>query len=463
MNVDVVAVAILTIGDEILFGQTLDTNSQWMSAELDTFGFKVVHRATVSDKESDILRGLADASSWADIILITGGLGPTPDDLTKPCLAKYFDVPLQSNPAALEELRTLFQQIDRELSEANIAQTNLPTNADYISNALGTAPGMWIEDKGKIYVSMPGVPFEMKGMISTHVIPRLHKLFALPIVNHKIIKTIGIGESWLAEKIEPWEKNLPDNIKLAYLPELGQVKLRLTSTGNVKSELEAAINEQVELLLPYAEKYIYGYDGDTIERVVGDIINQKQLSLGTAESCTGGYLAHLITSIAGSSNYFKGSIIAYANEIKEKMLAVKPATLEKYGAVSEETIIEMAKGVQAQLGVDIGIATSGIAGPDGGTEEKPVGTMWIAVAIGDEVKTRQLKLFKDRLLNIKMTAVTSLAMLWRILSKQAEIIVRFCIFAAGNQVDLVANYSKQIRFWFILLEIVKIMIWLMQN
>jgi nicotinamide-nucleotide amidase len=417
MNVDVVAVAILTIGDEILFGQTLDTNSQWMSAELDTFGFKVVHRATVSDKESDILRGLADASSWADIILITGGLGPTPDDLTKPCLAKYFDVPLQSNPAALEELRTLFQQIDRELSEANIAQTNLPTNADYISNALGTAPGMWIEDKGKIYVSMPGVPFEMKGMISTHVIPRLHKLFALPIVNHKIIKTIGIGESWLAEKIEPWEKNLPDNIKLAYLPELGQVKLRLTSTGNVKSELEAAINEQVELLLPYAEKYIYGYDGDTIERVVGDIINQKQLSLGTAESCTGGYLAHLITSIAGSSNYFKGSIIAYANEIKEKMLAVKPATLEKYGAVSEETIIEMAKGVQAQLGVDIGIATSGIAGPDGGTEEKPVGTMWIAVAIGDEVKTRQLKLFKDRLLNIKMTAVTSLAMLWRILSK----------------------------------------------
>jgi nicotinamide-nucleotide amidase len=417
MNVDVVAVAILTIGDEILFGQTLDTNSQWMSAELDTFGFKVVHRATVSDKESDILRGLADASSWADIILITGGLGPTPDDLTKPCLAKYFDVPLQSNPAALEELRTLFQQIDRELSEANIAQTNLPTNADYISNALGTAPGMWIEDKGKIYVSMPGVPFEMKGMISTHVIPRLHKLFALPIVNHKIIKTIGIGESWLAEKIEPWEKNLPDNIKLAYLPELGQVKLRLTSTGNVKSELEAAINEQVELLLPYAEKYIYGYDGDTIERVVGDIINQKQLSLGTAESCTGGYLAHLITSIAGSSNYFKGSIIAYANEIKEKMLAVKPATLEKYGAVSEETIIEMAKGVQAQLGVDIGIATSGIAGPDGGTEEKPVGTMWIAVAIGDEVKTRQLKLFKDRLLNIKMTAVTSLGMLWRILSK----------------------------------------------
>ena len=419
MNVDVVAVAvaILTIGDEILFGQTLDTNSQWISAELDTFGFKVVHRATVSDRESDILRGLKDASSWADIILITGGLGPTADDLTKPCLAKYFDVPLKSNPAALEELRTLFQQIDRELSEANIAQTNLPANADYISNELGTAPGMWIEDKGKIYVSMPGVPFEMKGMISNHVIPRLQKLYVLPIVTHKIIKTIGIGESWLADKIAPWEKNLPDNIKLAYLPSLGQVKLRLTSTGNVKSELEEAINEQIDFLIPYAEKYIYGYDGDTIEQVVGDLLNQRHLSLGTAESCTGGYLAHLITSIAGSSNYFKGSIIAYANEIKEKELTVNPDTLEKYGAVSEETIIEMAKGVQVQLDVDIGIATSGIAGPDGGTKEKPVGTIWIAIAIGNEVKTRQLKLFKDRLLNIKMTAVTSLAMLWRILSK----------------------------------------------
>ena len=417
MSSEIVPVAILTIGDEILFGQTLDTNSQWMSAELDSFGFKVVHRATVGDAEPDILSALKDAASWADIILITGGLGPTADDLTKPCLAKYFNVPLQSNPAALEELRVLFRQIDRELSEANIAQTNLPANADYISNSLGTAPGMWIEDNGKIYVSMPGVPFEMKGMMSNHVIPKLQKLHALPNVTHKIIKTIGIGESWLAEKIASWENNLPENIKLAYLPSLGQVKLRLTSIGKEKAALESAINDQVNLLIPHAEKYIYGYDSDAIEQVIGDLLIKKGLSLGTAESCTGGYLAHLITSVAGSSNYFKGSIIAYANEIKESALSVSPDTLEKHGAVSEETIIEMAKGVQAQLGVDIGIATSGIAGPDGGTEDKPVGTIWLAIAIGDEVKTRQLKLFKDRLLNIKMTAVTSLAMLWRILSK----------------------------------------------
>jgi nicotinamide-nucleotide amidase len=237
MSSEVVPVAILTIGDEILFGQTLDTNSQWMSAELDSIGFKVVHRATVGDAEPDILNGLKDASSWADIILITGGLGPTADDLTKPCIAKYFNVPLQSNPAALEELRVLFQQIDRELSEANIAQTNLPANADYISNSLGTAPGMWIEDKGKIYVSMPGVPFEMKSMMSNHVIPKLQKLHELPIVNHKIIKTIGIGESWLAEKIASLENNLPENIMLAYFPSLGQVKLRLTSIGKEKAAL----------------------------------------------------------------------------------------------------------------------------------------------------------------------------------------------------------------------------------
>ena len=417
MKADVVAVAILTIGDEILYGQTLDTNSQWMSAELDSFGVTVVHRATVSDKEADILIGLDDASSWADIILITGGLGPTADDLTKPSLAKYFDVPLKSNPAALEELKALFRQIDRDLSEANIAQTNLPANADYISNSLGTAPGMWIKAKGKIFVSMPGVPFEMKGMMTNKVIPKLQELYNLPIVKHKIIKTIGIGESWLADKISPWEESLPKNIKLAYLPSIGQVKLRLTSSGNDKSLLETSIDEQTKLLLPYAEKYIYGYDSDSIEQVIGTLLKSRGLSLGTAESCTGGYLAHLITSIAGSSGYFKGSIIAYSNEIKESALGVNPETLAQFGAVSEETIVEMAKGVQASLGVDIGIATSGIAGPDGGTKDKPVGTIWVAVAYGDEVKIRQLKLFKDRLLNIKMTAVTSLAMLWRILSK----------------------------------------------
>jgi nicotinamide-nucleotide amidase len=417
MSPNKVTVAILTIGDEILYGQTLDTNSQWMSAQLDVFGFSLVHRSTVGDVEEDILQGLDVASSGADIILVTGGLGPTADDLTKPCLAKYFNVPLKSNLEALNELRLLFKQIGRELSESNIAQTNLPSNADYISNSLGTAPGMWIEDGEKIYISMPGVPFEMKGMMSSHVLPKLQTIYDLPIVKHKIIKTIGIGESWLAEKIAPWENNLPENIGLAYLPSIGQVKLRLTSIGNNKEEIITQLENEANKLIPYAEKYIYGYDGSEIEQVIGDLLKEKNLTLSTAESCTGGYLAHLITTIAGSSDYFKGSIIAYANDIKESQLGVNKDTLEKFGAVSEEAISEMAKGVRKQLGTDVGIATSGIAGPGGGTKDKPVGTIWIAISIGEEIHTRELKLFKDRVLNIKATSVACLSLLWRILSK----------------------------------------------
>ncbi len=412
-----VSVAILTIGDEILYGQTLDTNSQWLSAELDTYGFSVVHRATVGDNEPDILQGLADAAARAGIILITGGLGPTADDLTKPCLANYFKVPLKANPAALEDLKALFRQINRELTETNIAQTNLPANAEPIPNKLGTAPGMWIADQGKIYVSMPGVPHEMKGMMTGYVIPRLQEEFHLPVVVHRVVKTIGIGESWLAEKIAPWEQKLPQNIGLAYLPSMGQVKLRLTMMGKDRQQLAKAINEQITALQPYAGKYIYGYDDDEIEQVVGRLLRQQNRTLGTAESCTGGYLAHLITSVAGSSDYFKGSIIAYANEVKEKQLGVNPATLAAHGAVSEATIKEMAVGVCRALGTDAGLATSGIAGPGGGTTEKPVGTIWIAVALGDQVKAKQLNLFKDRLLNIKTTAMATLAMLWRILAE----------------------------------------------
>ncbi len=412
-----VSVAILTIGDEILYGQTLDTNSQWLSAELDTYGFSVVHRATVGDNEPDILQGLADAAARAGIILITGGLGPTADDLTKPCLATYFKVPLKANPAALEDLKSLFRQINRELTETNIAQTNLPANAEHIPNKLGTAPGMWIADQGKIYVSMPGVPHEMKGMMTDYVIPRLQEEFHLPVVVHRVVKTIGIGESWLAEKIAPWEQKLPQNIGLAYLPSLGQVKLRLTMMGKDRQQLTKAIDKQIAALQPYAGKYIYGYDDDEIEQVVGKLLRQQNLTLGTAESCTGGYLAHLITSVAGSSDYFKGSIIAYANEVKEKQLGVNPATLAAHGAVSEATISAMAAGVCRTLGTDIGLATSGIAGPGGGTTEKPVGTIWIAVAFGDKVTAKQLSLFKDRLLNIKTTATATLALLWRILSE----------------------------------------------
>ena len=412
-----VKVAIITIGDEILYGQTLDTNSHWMSQELDDNGFIVTHRATVGDNEEDILDSLDIAQRKASVILITGGLGPTADDLTKPCLAKYFGVELVSNKGALDELTALFKQIDRELTKSNIIQTNLPANADYISNKMGTAPGMWIPHNDKIFISMPGVPYEMKAMMTNHVIPKLIEQFNIPVVEHRIIRTIGIGESWLSEKIQPWQDSLPENIKLAFLPSLGQVKLRLTSSGGKKEEINRQFDEQVASLKEYADKYIYGYGDEEIEQVVGRILTQKDLTLGTAESCTGGYLAHMITRVPGSSKYFKGGILAYSNEVKEAELNVDSAELARYGAVSEETVAAMANGVCQKLGVDIGLATSGIAGPDGGTEEKPVGTIWIAVAYNGSVETRLLKLFKDRELNIKMTAISTLALLWRILEK----------------------------------------------
>lgn len=410
-------VAILTIGDEILYGQTLDTNSHWMSRELDKYGFSLVYKATVGDNEEDILKGLDETSSRAEIILITGGLGPTADDLTKPCLAKYFKVELEPNLQALEELKAIFKQINIALSQANIEQTNLPSNSIHISNSVGTAPGIWIEENNKVFISMPGVPFEMKAMLKNEIIPKLQEQFHLPSVVHKVVRTIGIGESWLAKKIADWEHNLPEHIGLAYLPSIGQVKLRLTSSGLDKEKLHKGIDEQIKLLKPLAHKYIYGYDDDEIQEVLGDILRSKKLTVGTAESCTGGYLAHLLTIAAGSSDYFKGSIIAYTNEIKLSQLGVSKNTLKKHGAVSEEAIIEMARGVQKKLNVDIGLATSGIAGPGGGSEEKPVGMIWIAVAINNEVHTRMLSLFKDRVLNIKTTATANLAFLWRILTK----------------------------------------------
>ena len=411
-----VQVAIITIGDEILYGQTLDTNSQWLSIELDKAGFSLVHKATVGDKEKDIVQALDFAGQHADVILITGGLGPTADDLTKPVLARYFGVELAPNEAALQELKELFRQIKRELTDSNIAQTYLPANASHITNRLGTAPGIWIEDNGKVYVSMPGVPHEMKTMMSEQVLPRLKEKFHLPEVVHKMIKTIGIGESWLAEKIAPWERQLPAEIKLAYLPSPGQVKLRLTMSGSDPAAMRKAIDEEVQRLQPYAGKYIYGYDQDEIEQVIGDLLRNRRQTLATAESCTGGYLAHLITSVAGSSDYYQGSIIAYANEVKERELGVSAATLQKHGAVSEETVSAMAEGVKNRLGTDYGLATSGIAGPGGGTPDKPVGTVWIAVAHPHGTSTKLLNLFKNREINIRLSTIFTLGLLWRILT-----------------------------------------------
>ena len=399
---------LLTIGDELLYGQIVDTNAQWMSVELSQAGIKVIRKTTVGDQEDEILTALAEAEKRADIVLITGGLGPTNDDLTKPCLAKYFDCELQIHEEALAEVTAFFKQRGRELTGVNRQQAALPVCCDKVTNSVGTAPGMWFHRNGKVFVSMPGVPHEMKRMMTDYVIPRLKQTFETPVIHHKVIRTVGIGESFLAEKIASWENALPPHIKLAYLPSLGEVKLRLTGIGASAQVLQKETDELTEKLKELAGPYIYGYGEEPLEVAIGKILLGRKLTLAIAESCTGGYLSHLVTSVPGSSAYFLGSIIPYDYDIKMRQLGVRPETLEQHGAVSEPTIREMASLVRTKFNTHIGVATSGIAGPGGATPEKPVGTVWIAYSDKYQTVTRKLQLSTERLLNIKMASVAVL-------------------------------------------------------
>jgi nicotinamide-nucleotide amidase len=407
-GMNLIKAEILTIGDELLYGQVLDTNAHWLSEQLDKAGIKIVRRTTIGDIESDILTAFREAESRADIVLITGGLGPTSDDLTKPCLVKHFNCELKIHEEALADVTEFFTSRGRELTEVNRQQAALPTCCEMIKNKLGTAPGMWFERNGKVFVSMPGVPHEMKVMTTDLVIPRLQKQFKLPFIQHKMIHTIGIGESFLSEKIASWEKALPPHIKLAYLPGTGEVRLRLTAFGNNSEALNAEINDLVQKLSPLVGNFIFSTEDETLESAIGNMLRSRKLTLAIAESCTGGYVSHLITSVPGSSDYFLGSLIPYAYEIKMRQLGVKPETLEKHGAVSEPTIIEMASLVRAKFNADIGVATSGVAGPGGATPEKPVGTVWIAYSDRHGTVTKKLQLTKDRLVNIKFASAATL-------------------------------------------------------
>ncbi len=412
-----VSAEILTIGDEILYGQIVDTNSQWMSVELAKTGIKVIRKTTVGDVESDILTAFAEAGKRADIILITGGLGPTSDDLTKPCLAKYFNCEIRIHQEALTEVTEFFKSRGRELTEVNRQQAALPTCCEKITNKMGTAPGMWFEKNSKVFVSMPGVPHEMKRMMTDIIIPKLQTVFKTPTIHHTVIRTVGIGESFLAEKIESWERSLPPHIKLAYLPNLGEVKLRLTAIGDDEKKLKQESDDLVESLKQLAGEFIFGIGEDPLEVVLGRTLTAKKLTLGVAESCTGGFLSHLITSVPGSSRYFMGTVVAYDNRVKSEFLNVQPETLNNFGAVSEQVVLEMAQGVRQKLGCDIGVATTGIAGPDGGTGEKPVGTVWIAYADNHGATARKLQLSKDRSINIRMSSVAALNLIRLNLSK----------------------------------------------
>jgi nicotinamide-nucleotide amidase len=415
----IVKAEILAIGDELLYGQIVDTNSHWISQELDRIGVKVVRRTTVGDDREAMLAAFEAAEQGADIVLITGGLGPTSDDLTKPLLAEYFKCSVELVPEALEDVRSFFAKRGRELTEINALQAHLPTKCTYVRNEVGTAPGMWFEERGVVWMSMPGVPHEMKKLMKDYVLPTIKGRFELPVIYHKVIKTVGIGESWLASLIHDWEKSLPDQIKLAYLPSLGEVKLRLTAIGKEEKRLAEEVAEQIEKVRPLIGQSIYGFDAISLQEAVGELLLNKNKTVALAESCSGGYISHLVTSVPGSSAYFHGAVIPYHNQFKVSQLDVKEETLGAVGAVSEETVKEMAKNVRRRYNSDFGLSTSGIAGPSGGSEEKPVGTVWIACDFDGGTITKKLQLSNERELNIRYTAVLALDLLRQCINEHA--------------------------------------------
>ena len=387
---------IITIGDELLIGQVVDTNSAWMAQRLNEIGIKVKQISSVSDDESHILKALHEASMRADIILITGGLGPTKDDITKKTLCKYFNTGLIFDEESFKIIESIFNSRGRKVTPLNRMQAEVPENCTVLHNYQGTAPGMWFEQNEKIYISMPGVPSEMKGLMEKIVIPKIKERFPLVPIIHKTILTQGIGESYLSDLIASWEDNLPSHIKLAYLPAAGMVRLRITTKGVNEEVLLKEVNVEALKLKALIGEYIYGYENDRLEGLIGRLLRDQKKTISTAESCTGGFIAHKITSIPGSSEYYIGSVVAYANEIKVNELNVDFHILEKYGAVSEEAVKSMALNVRKKFKTDYSIACSGIAGPDGGTAEKPIGTVWIAVSNPEKTITRKLQLGTNR-------------------------------------------------------------------
>ena len=411
---------IITIGDEILIGQIVDTNSAFIAQKLNAIGIQVKQVSSVSDDRQHILNALAEAYQRADIILITGGLGPTKDDITKKTLAEYFGVGLIENKDALQNVQRIFRRlrgVSEPLLEVNRQQALVPENCEVILNANGTAPGMWFNYEDKVFMSMPGVPHEMMYMMEESVIPKLKATFALPIIIHKTILTAGEGESYLAEKIADIENDLPSYIKLAYLPKLGQVRLRLSGYGKDEALLKNEVESFARRIVERVGRSIVAEEDIAIEKAILNYMVEKELTLSTAESCTGGYIAHLITQHAGSSKVFFGGAVSYSYELKESILGVKNETLWQYGAVSQETVTEMVQGALLNFKSDYAVAVTGIAGPDGGTPEKPVGTVWIGVANTEKTITKKFQFGNKRIQNIERTAVAALNMLHLLLEE----------------------------------------------
>jgi nicotinamide-nucleotide amidase len=401
--------SIITIGDELLIGQVIDTNSSWIAQQLNNTGVSVKRRVAVGDSAEEIIKALDEEGNASDIILMTGGLGPTSDDITKNVLCDYFGGKMIINEGALENVKYLFEKVfKRPVSEVNLKQAEVPDVCEVIQNRRGSAPGMIFYKDNKIYVSMPGVPYEMQGIIEESVIPLIKEKFELPAIIHRTILTAGIGESALAEIIQDFEKSLPKEIKLAYLPSYGMVRLRLSTIVSDQEKQGKNIDVYFEQLKILTKDYLVTDVDDALPVVIGKLLKSKNKTVSTAESCTGGYIAHLITTIPGSSKYYEGSIISYSNNIKQTLLGVKENTLNTYGAVSEETAIEMLKGLLSKLNTDYGVAVSGIMGPDGGTVGKPVGTVWMAVGNKENYQTQRINLRFKRERNIEVTAMMAL-------------------------------------------------------
>ncbi|MFL2996164.1 MAG: competence/damage-inducible protein A [Cytophagales bacterium] len=402
---------IITIGDEILYGHILDTNSKWLSQKIIDLGITISRKTSIGDNILDINYNIKKSISNYNLTIVTGGLGPTNDDITKNCLNKIFNGKLVYDKKTLTHIKKVFKERNFDLTKKNIDQSLVPNNCIVLHNRFGTAPGMAFEKNKNILLSLPGVPFEMKSLFEDECVNLIKKKFVLPHIFHRIIKTVGIGESWLSDKINSWEKNLEKDLSLAYLPSIGRVKLRLTGKGNNLKRLKNKITKEEKALKKIIEKYIYGYDKDELESVIGKALIDLNKTVSVAESCTGGNISNLITSVPGSSNYFIGGIIAYSNEIKINSLGINEDILNKYGAVSKEVAEEMAKNVRNKFNSSIGISSTGIAGPSGGTKEKPVGTIWIAFSDNEKTISKKLILTQRRDVNTVLTTINSLNLL----------------------------------------------------
>lgn len=402
---------IITIGDEILIGQIVDTNSAWIAEQFNIHGIEIYQITSVHDDHEHILEALKNAAEKVDLVILTGGLGPTKDDITKNTLCEFFQSELILHEPTLEHIKNRFVKRNIDINKLNRDQALVPDNCTVLHNLLGTAPGMWFEKGKTIFVSLPGVPFEMKYLVENEVLPRLVQTGKTKAIYHQTVLTQGIPESMLAIRIEEFENSLPANVKLAYLPSPMAVRLRLSAIGHNKNELKIIVEKEVEKLKQLIPEAIYGYGDETMAEAIGKLLLPAGKTLSIAESCTGGFISHLITSVPGCSAWYKGAVTAYANQVKQNLLGVRAETIEKYGAVSEETACEMAEGVRKALNADFALATSGIAGPDGGTPEKPVGTVWIAVATPKSVSARKFVFGDNRERNILRSGQTALQLL----------------------------------------------------